>query len=248
MESNSRNNSKLCFNFSIKVLTICRLQLAATARDLTQAGTLNDRLAFTRRCQRLAAQIANHEQRAGAFLAALNAADHIPAAPPLQHAEEWDDLDEDDETAVDAIQEIDDEGDELPVYKITVVLPSSLGAAAIQHRGLENLLLAELDLRKGEAEDRLAELRVLLAWKSVSFRKGVRLAKNYDGRTRAWSVTCCAHVARMLWVHSIVVGPLRSLLFLGCTIIIALIHSLAPDPVLLCLVGIVVKILTTRHP
>ena len=44
-----------------------------------------------------------------------------------------------------------------------------------------------MELRKGQAEDRLAELRVLLAWKSAIFRTKVRPAGSYNARTRAWA-------------------------------------------------------------
>lgn len=108
-----------------------------------------------------------------------------PAVLDTNAGAEWDDI-ENDTVAPQNQQEIAMEGEQLPAYKVAVVLPSSLPEAQIRIRRMEAPWLQELELREGQAEEKLSELRMLLAWKSVSFRRGVREAEAYRARTRAW--------------------------------------------------------------
>lgn len=107
----------------------------------------------------------------------------------LYDGAEWDVIpgeDDDIDMSHQAATYVDLEEDNVPAYRIPILLPSSLGSSEISRRGLDSILAKELELRRGQAEDQLAALRVTLAWKSVLFRRGVRLATGYSERTRAW--------------------------------------------------------------
>ena len=166
---------------------ICRLQLAKTARDIARGTTLNERATFIQQCERLAAQINTHEQRANTFLVSARAGNDMEPVLPIDLGAEWDDLDNERNADIQRVAEVDDIEDILPPYRLPIALPSTLSKEEVARRGLENALCAEMDLRKGQAEDRLAELRVLLDWKSAIFRTKVRPAGSYNARTRAWA-------------------------------------------------------------
>ena len=154
-----------------------------------------------------------HEQRGVPFMGAAR----IEGYTASSLGSEWDGLglEEEDQDAVIAtallMQEIDDGEDVLPPYKLPILLPSSLSPAEIQRRNLQDALQMELELRKGDAEDFLAELRVLLAWKSVVLRHRICLADNYTKRRDAWedvndigdsirrNVRAYEHTRRIMW-------------------------------------------------
>lgn len=138
-------------------------------------------------------RIEAHEQKAAEFLvgdhdvAEDEADDDVIVAEFDDNAgAEWDDLDEL-STHPAIIDHFNANQDNIPAYKIAVLLPSSLSEEEAHRRGLQAHRLQELELRQGQAEDKLSELRTLLAWKSVSFRRNVRQAEVYRARTRAWS-------------------------------------------------------------
>lgn len=151
------------------------------------------RLEFIRKSQRLLTRIEAHEQKAVEFLVGNNRADeneeedndNILAEFDDNTGAEWDDLDG---LSIDpgVIGHLNTHGDDIPAYKIGVILPSSFPEVESNRRGLQALRRQELELRQGQAEDKLSELRTLLAWKSVSFRRNVRQAEVYRARTRAW--------------------------------------------------------------
>lgn len=98
---------------------------------------------------------------------------------------EWDRLDTPTQQ-VSSSAPADTDDEDIPVYKIPVAFPSTRTDTEIQAQQLAPLLMKELELRIGQAEDALSQLRVLLAWKSVMFRTGVQMAETYPTRTRAW--------------------------------------------------------------
>ena len=90
-----------------------------------------------------------------------------------------------DEGNQDEFEDVEDE--EVPAYKLRIALPSSITRDEITERGITDVLEAELELRKGQAEDRLADIRILLAWSAALFRQGIRSAQSYRARNRAWA-------------------------------------------------------------
>ena len=65
-------------------------------------------------------------------------------------------------------------------------LPSYIGVDNCRQKGLQHLVDQELQLRQGQANDALHEIRLALADKSAIFRQDVRHAGNYNMATRAW--------------------------------------------------------------
>jgi hypothetical protein len=68
-----------------------------------------------------------------------------------------------------------------------IPLPSSLGLAECTELGAEDLIPLEIELRIGQANDSLENLRVHLSHKAILFRTVVRRAKSQRTSTRAWS-------------------------------------------------------------
>ncbi|KAJ8518496.1 hypothetical protein ONZ45_g4403 [Pleurotus djamor] len=66
-------------------------------------------------------------------------------------------------------------------------LPSSLVYSSSSSRGLSQLAQKELEMREAQIEDALFDLRVVLAEKSLRFRKELRRDKSQKKSTRAWS-------------------------------------------------------------
>ena len=76
----------------------------------------------------------------------------------------------------------DDEGDEggngaeiIKPEEKTLFIPSSLSMVDLQRLGLSAIAKQELELRKGQANDTLEQLRLALGYKSLLFRKDVCL-------------------------------------------------------------------------
>lgn len=80
------------------------------------------------------------------------------------------------------------EGDEsLDLAETTILcLPSSFSKQDISTAGLEWLASQEMELRKGQANDSLEALKMVLAHKALLLRHVVRNAKSSHTRTRAW--------------------------------------------------------------
>jgi hypothetical protein len=84
----------------------------------------------------------------------------------------------------------DDEDDDEAITenpeRLRLAMPSSLGRGCIVSLGLKTLAMQELELRKGQANDALEDLRLALGHKALLWRTKVRTAKNNKERTRAW--------------------------------------------------------------
>lgn len=65
-------------------------------------------------------------------------------------------------------------------------LPSYLGLDRCWQLGLDDLANQELQLRQGQANDSLHEMRLALADKAVLYRMDVRHGRNYNMTMRAW--------------------------------------------------------------
>jgi hypothetical protein len=81
----------------------------------------------------------------------------------------------------------EDEEENLENPEMTpICLPSSLKPTDIQRFGLGALATQELELRKGQANDCLQNLRMALGHKAVLYRTKVRKAKTSVDKTRIW--------------------------------------------------------------
>ena len=171
-----------------------RLRLASSARDIKPHSSNAAKLNFTQKCQRLTAQIQAHEQRANTYMVPhVNLEEPVPVNDmkvPNQNANNAQNIDDENGDASDDQDPpagFQDEDEEIPAYKMRIALPSSLSREEIIARGIRHVLEAELDLRSGQAEDRLADLRILLAWSAALYRQGIRTANSYKSRNRAWA-------------------------------------------------------------
>jgi hypothetical protein len=115
---------------------------------------------------------------------------------PLEGGENWVGLDEWEE---DEEKDSDEEGTEEHTRqgvsqtekgepeRVAICLPSALGKARVATLGLQVLASQEMELRKGQANDALAALRIELGHKALLFRTKVRQSSNTKGKTRAWA-------------------------------------------------------------
>lgn len=79
------------------------------------------------------------------------------------------------------------EEDSLPVECTPLKFPSFYGHQLCRTHGLGNLVDQEIELRKGQLNDTLESLRMVLGTRSVLLKKVVRNAKGKTRKTRAWS-------------------------------------------------------------
>ncbi|KAG1726509.1 uncharacterized protein EDB91DRAFT_1061574, partial [Suillus paluster] len=70
---------------------------------------------------------------------------------------------------------------------VVIPLPSNIGITRCAEWGIADLVLQEISLRQGQANDALHAIRVNLADKAVLFHTTVRLAKSQAWSTRAWA-------------------------------------------------------------
>jgi hypothetical protein len=76
---------------------------------------------------------------------------------------------------------------ELTPETVVIPLPSNIGIEKCAEWGVADLILQEISLREGQANDSLHAIRVNLADKAVLFRTTVRSAKSQSRSTRAWA-------------------------------------------------------------
>ena len=72
------------------------------------------------------------------------------------------------------------------VQAAVLPLPSYMDGEYVDAHRVRGIADMELELRVGQANDVLHELRLALADKAIIFRTDIRGASNYQGRTRAW--------------------------------------------------------------
>ena len=145
------------------------------ARDMRRLGnhpTEVQRLALARRADRLSSEISGFLSEAIAYLG-----ENYSEEDPLDGSD-WDNDSSDD----DEREEI---GDQRP-DQVRLPLPSMLGRDKCRELGIGDLAQQELQLRTGQANDALHEIRIALADKAVLFRTDVRYASNQAKTTRAW--------------------------------------------------------------
>lgn len=94
----------------------------------------------------------------------------------------WDDDSESAEDSADSA-----EVDACHPEDVSLALPSSFGVAACNAAGISAQVDQEMDLRIGQANDALHQLRVLLGHKVYLYRTSIRHNKSQKGKTRAFS-------------------------------------------------------------
>jgi len=78
-----------------------------------------------------------------------------------------------------------EEGAAVQPENIPLDLPSAWGQDACARRGIKALMEQEIELRTGQANDALSQIRAGLHYKSFLWREKFRHAENHDTRTRS---------------------------------------------------------------
>lgn len=155
-------------------------------------GTVADRNNIQDQRRRLLGRITTFHNQADTFLAFLGNDFNDDAIPPL--ANPFDDA-VDENPFLDDRDDSDsetDEDEELPPQQMQpehmkLRMPSTvLASFAEAPPALELLVRQEKELRMGQANDALAQLRIDIGHKALLFRDDVRNARGTDKRTRAW--------------------------------------------------------------
>jgi hypothetical protein len=92
----------------------------------------------------------------------------------------------DDEQYEEDGEDNDDEEVTGQVEDMSLFMPSSLGTQICKEKGKPEAMELEIQLREGQANDALSELRMALAHKAMLFRTKIRQAKSVKTKTRAW--------------------------------------------------------------
>jgi hypothetical protein len=173
---------------------ICyRLHLKAFVRSGGRRPTVNQKLDITKRRHRLEGRINSWNQKANQFLHSEELDDEQELQDILeQDAEELqtsqstegssEDTDIDTDIEPESASEVTDPLGLLSAENIRLYLPSSFASNRFPEHARK-----ELDLRLGQANDALHNLRIALGKKSFLFRSHVRAAKSQQRKTRAWS-------------------------------------------------------------
>lgn len=159
-----------------------------------------DRTAMEDRRQRLSTRIQSHNAKGSALMELETQPDLEVVVAPGSFDEdnildEGEEEEEDDVTSEGGVgedldgpeDEVDDEDEvaEDP-ERMSLTMPSLFDHEDITRLGLENLAHQELELRRGQANDALENLRVALGHKALLWRTKVQPANTNKKRTRAW--------------------------------------------------------------
>lgn len=177
-KNHSTSDGGVSFYTYIKYM--CRLRLRRHVRTLGSRSSLEDKVNVQERRLRLQAEIDSFSVLASTFLS-VDHDDNDPFDEPY--------LDGDASDASDNYS-IHPDGvygsTTLPPEKFTINLPSSLGPEWCRRATNKNIVDEEIDLRKGQANDALHQIRIALAQKSFQFRTSIRNADSQQKKTRAW--------------------------------------------------------------
>lgn len=188
------------------VVDCARDALRRDVRRLKRNATVIERTTIEDRRRRLEARINTFHARGDTLMVGVDV-DDVGPSMEKEH-DKWDDREElarevDDDEATDRLsgselssdhegvtarQPDEDEEDEDMEYAehLSLCMPSSWGRQALDDAGLKMLGLQEIELRVGQANDALGDLRVELGHKALLFRTKVRNTKNTKGKTKAW--------------------------------------------------------------
>ncbi|PCH42722.1 hypothetical protein WOLCODRAFT_30855, partial [Wolfiporia cocos MD-104 SS10] len=178
-----------------------QLELCEVSRQLQGKRMLSDRLKLEEKRQVLQRQIEAFEAKA---LGILPGIDEEDGGRDMYRGDDWMDEEEDDELDAELVDgEEGEDGNEEVESKpeeSCLSLPSQLGASAIERRGWGHIAEVELQLRQGQANDALHEIRVAIGHKSFLFRNRVRPSNNQQTKTWAWGEVQV--VAKMVARHA----------------------------------------------
>ncbi|KAM6493319.1 hypothetical protein JOM56_011453, partial [Amanita muscaria] len=173
--------------------------LRAEIRCLSSNPTTTQKTVIAQKRQRLLARITNFNEAGDAFTGGLE----IDVSPPLKdnpgfcREENGDELDDsieeefwqgeqdEDDDADDGNFNFDDELIESNPEIFKLWMPSSIGGSAAVDMGLEVLVEEEIQLRVGQANDCLDDLRTHLGHKSVLYRMNFRSSTSVRSDTRS---------------------------------------------------------------
>lgn len=160
-----------------------RSDIKAIGRDPSH----EEKIKIQDRREALQARVEAFYQRALRF---IQAGAGPPARAPLCGSTDHLGIDlesEDEDFFLDAESEWEEEEEvETSIERAVIWLPSSFTSSERIQMGLEQIAEVEAELREGQANDALEELRAGLAEKSLRFRTEVKPAKSQRTMTRAW--------------------------------------------------------------
>ncbi|KAG2087514.1 uncharacterized protein F5147DRAFT_588072 [Suillus discolor] len=166
-----------------------QVALLIDVKKLGKRPTDTQKLAIARRRDRLQGQLDDFVRVALTFLGdQLNSCEHLDGMTGMLDSVELDSVGSSGEDP-----DRSDDGDryDLPVEfnpeTVVIPLPSNIGIERCAQWGVADLVLQEISLREGQANDALHAVRVNLADKAVLFRTTVRSAKSQACSTRAWA-------------------------------------------------------------
>ncbi|KAG1866108.1 hypothetical protein F4604DRAFT_1585594 [Suillus subluteus] len=166
-----------------------QVALLIDVKKLGRWPTDAQELAIARRCDRLQGQIDEFIRVAVTFLGdQLDEYDKLDLMTMMLDAAELDSAG----SSSDDPDRPDDEDRYDTLVKFTpetlvIPLPSNIGIERCAEWGVADLVLQEISLREGQANDALHAIRVNLADKAVLFRTTVRSAKSQARSTHAWA-------------------------------------------------------------
>ncbi|KAI6105115.1 hypothetical protein EV401DRAFT_1873905 [Pisolithus croceorrhizus] len=162
-------------------------QLRYELRQLPSPMSARQEVKTSEKRQRLSSRIEKFHSTGQAFLKGLEIdGAFIPQDDPafcVQEDQEKEDGEfwEDDDTVLEAP---DEEVQELASELMSIWMPSSIGAAKLMEIGLHDLLKEEMELRIGQANDCLDQLRTDLGSKAMLYRQNFRTANSTREGTR----------------------------------------------------------------
>lgn len=146
-----------------------------------QFGTVAEQLAIQERRRKLKQRVVKFHCSADAYYRRLEDSSLSDEDDEDEEAADPDpDLDE------DPLSE-DEEEEEIKVESIQLRMPHTLLGPEDTSEHLQTLAAQELELRKGQANDALRQLRLLVGHKSLVYENDVREADTTARRTRAWT-------------------------------------------------------------
>ena len=173
-------------------ITSGRMALATKVRGLGARPSKEQKLQILELRSHLQARIDSFESRRGTFYgpSVQGNADVWADVPIVEEdlGEQWDDVDGEANTLAGAgepHQRVQTR--ERFAEHLALTLPSTLGRAKCSAIHAEALQKMELQLREGQANDVLHQIRIAVGQKSFLFREHVRKAKSQQTKTRAWA-------------------------------------------------------------
>lgn len=160
-----------------------QISLSAQIRKLGRSWTKEQKLDIAKKRQKLQTRIEQFNKKILHFIPDdIDPANFVDAEDGDQDMPEY--LEETPEDEDNVFTEHPASRSQRHAENHILYLPSFMGEDKAE---LETLVEAEKQLRQGQANDALHELRIALSQKSVTFRTQIRAAKTQMTKTRAWT-------------------------------------------------------------